>query len=170
MTSENHAYAFDALLSQAFRIGRTNNGTTSAPFTLARLAGVADPDSTYTPGAVFLSGVFDSWLERVTYDAREYLDSTPVESRTVREFLESLDVESIARDVSCGRSESIYTLESWRVFTDLALWREDLELVDLEWLTNRHHLSDVAAVLVELVGYRLAETLTGALVDVAAKL
>jgi hypothetical protein len=37
-------------------------------------------------------------------------------------------------------------------------------------LTNRHHLSDVAAVLVELVGYRLAETLTGALVDVAAKL
>jgi hypothetical protein len=157
-------------LIQSRRFGCDGIGT-PRPYSLARLAGVADPDATYSPGAVFLSGVFDSWFERIEYDVKEYKAAKPVESRTVREFLDSLDVDSIACDVSSGRSESIYTVESWRVFVDLALWREN----ETDWITDRDetrvmNLADIAPALVESVAYRLAESLNSALVDVAAKL
>ena len=152
---DSELWNVEELIRKAKRIGQTDDGR-PAPYVLARLAGVADPDFKGSPGALFLCDVFDSWVEAIAYNAPYGL----------HEFFEGLDRDAITRDVSTGRSESIYTVEAWRVFTDLALWTIQEEYV---CIVDAMPLRDAASVLVEFTACRLVEALFSALDRIGAK-
>jgi len=159
MTAVHHfdseLWNVEELIRKAKRIGQTDDGR-PAPYVLAHLAGVADPDFRGSPGALFLCGVFDSWVEAIAYDAPYGL----------HEFFEGLDRDAITRDVSEGRSESIYTVEAWRVFTDLALWTIQEEE---PCIVDGMPLREVAGALVEMTARRLVEALFSSLDRIGAK-
>lgn len=155
------------LRERAGRIGRDDAGKI-APYFLAYHAGVADPDDRYSPGARFLSQVFENWHERATFDD----DRTTEEGRY-----------SIARDCSTIH-EGYAEVECWRIFADLALWRDDA-IVSWGWDTVPNVIDLVSATLtverlteavpsiarkaVEVVAFRLAETLTRDLLTIEGK-
>lgn len=143
------------LLAKAKRIATTDDGR-PMPYVLARLAGVSDPDFRGSPGALFLTGVFEGWLEAIAYDA----------SDDPAAFLADLDREAIERDVTYGRAEMIYTVESWRVFTDLGLWTLQ---ADDPCIVDGLPLVDVASALLEDRARALVSALFDALDQIGAK-
>lgn len=155
------------LRERAGRIGRDDSGKI-APYFLAHHAGVADPDDRYSPGARFLSQVFEHWHERATFDD----DRLTEEGRY-----------SIARDCSTIH-EGMADVDCWRVFADLALWRDDavkswgwdtvpnvMDLVSATLTVERltEAVPSIARTAVEAVAFRLAETLTRDLLTIEGK-
>jgi hypothetical protein len=147
--------------------GRTEDGRI-APYVLARLAEVADPDDRYSVGALFLGQVFEYWEERVAEDDDRGTD----EGRA-----------SIVRDCSTIH-EGMAEVDCWRVFADLALWRDDaievwawhtvpnvVDLVSASETVDRltEAVPTIARRSVEFVAGRLAETLTDALLKIEGK-
>ena len=148
-------------------IGRTEDGRV-APYVLARLAEVADPDDRYSVGALFLGRVFEYWEERVTED-----DDRGTEAGRY----------SIARDCSTMH-EGMAEVDCWQVFADLALWRDEavtswgwdtvpnvMDLVSATLTVERltEAVPTIARKAVEVVAGRLAETLTDALLTIEGK-
>jgi hypothetical protein len=156
------------LRERAGRIGRDDSGQI-APYFLAFHAGVADPDDRYSAGARFLSQVFEDWHERATFNDE---DRTTEQGRY-----------SIARDCSTIH-EGLPEVECWRIFADLALWRDDAVLswgwdtvpgivdeVSAGAIVDRlgEAVPSIARKAVEVVAFRLAETLTRDLLTIEGK-
>lgn len=155
------------LQRRARRIGSDEYGRI-APYFLAHHAGVADPDDRHSSGAEFLGRVFEYWVERATYGD----DRTTETGRA-----------SIARDVATI-PDGLAEVECWRVFADLALWRDEAieswgwrtvpGLVDLVSATETveritEAVPSIARTACEVVAGRLAETLTRDLLAIEGK-
>jgi len=76
-----------------------------AVYELSRDAGCGDPDNSTSPGAMFLTGTWDSWMEvRDQYDDRE----------------------GMVMEVADG-SVPIGTHLVWQTYVDLCAYREDID-------------------------------------------
>jgi len=160
------------LMNRARRMGTTDQGR-PAPYQLARLAEVSDPENLSSPGSAFLLDVFETWIERA-----EPFDGGEPDYRTEE------GRESIARDVATIH-EGMSEWECWRAFVDLALVNDE-ETVEV-WASSMYAgtLSDImktnplrtvsegvqnlARIGVEVVAHRLAETLTRHLLTIEGK-
>jgi hypothetical protein len=78
-------------------------------YELAQLAGVVTPDTLESPGAKFLVGIYEDFLD-CTKDG---------------EVLTEDDVTELA-----DSAVPVYTWPMWKTFVDLGAWQEDLESGD----------------------------------------
>ena len=140
-------------LSAFRRIGQTEDGY-PAPYKLAHLIGLADPDDKGSAGARFLVDAFNVWLDRVVeeHDA---------------DTLDTVDRDDIARDVASS-CQPWAEVDCWRIFTDLALWRLD-EIEDGVVEVTPDTLPGLARGCVEVVAYRLSLTLSDVLDGIRGK-
>lgn len=87
----------------------TTNTDTRTIYTLARMAGCADPASATSPGAEFLRSVETSTEEAIEYG--RHRDD---------------DLYDVAHEIADG-CVPVYTYTMWQTFTDLAAWQVDLD-------------------------------------------
>lgn len=85
-------------------------------YTLAGLAGCADPGFEASPGGCFLRGVEVATLEAIRWRREKDEDAT----------LDGFQYDGGDAEIADG-AVPIATYEKWQVFTDLAAWREDLD-------------------------------------------
>lgn len=80
------------------------------PWTLARMTGAAEPDAERSPGAVFLLDVAETYVsEREDIVSAEY----------PHDYISDLADTVVP----------VHTYTMWQIFTDLALWDFDSELI-----------------------------------------
>lgn len=161
----------ETLITQLGRIGKTSDGR-PAPYGLARLAGVSDPETLISPGAMFLVDTFNSWLERVSFDLRDVVRTLDADA-----------INAINRDTATIH-EGYSEFTCWKVFTDLALSHDDA--ID-EWAgpvarklcgelsetvigqTLAISIAGAARMTVEAVAWRLSQTLCELMETIARK-
>lgn len=148
------------LIERARTIGRIEGSARYAPYQLAHLAGVSDPDSTTSSGAVFLCAVFEDWIEQVDY----YL--------TAGQLLAQFDRESIDKDTISARVDAISTWESWRIFADLGLWQWSYDLEEHTGATSvpATRLADHARTMIAAATAALLAAMFEALEAIESKL
>lgn len=106
---------------------------THTVYQLARLADCMDPDSTLSPGGLFLDRIRDAYLEAV---ADEWYDGD-----SPRELADS--------------AVPVYTHERWQVFVDLGAYQEDVT----ELGATGDDLTQCAAVALYMIAERLVYAL-----------
>lgn len=135
------------------RIGQTDDGY-PAPYKLAHLVGLADPDGKGSAGALFLVDAFNVWADRmIEEDDNDRIDT--------------VDPDDVARDVASS-CQPWADVDCWRIFTDLALWRLD-EIEDGVIEVNADGLPMLARACIEQVSYRLSLTLSEVLDGIRGK-
>ena len=126
------------------------------PYTLATIADVVSPDSTTSPGALYLLGLAENLAERLDY--RKESD----------ELWPSVDdVSDVIAEVVDPDSAAPYTANRWAIFTDLCGWLVDIS--DYSPVVNRDgepaDLNDLCAVVLYIIGDTLCRALVESLED-----
>jgi hypothetical protein len=142
------------IMRQALQLGRYSGltGHMPAPYMLADLAGVSNPDTPSSDGARFLVRIHEDFCERLEGEL-EYGGQT----------LATVNRYNVARDVTAACTP-VWTDDTWRVWADLALysyWVDQLEEVGGESTIELGELSQLAAHVCEVV----AEVLVGRMFD-----
>ena len=112
-------------------------------YQLARLAECGGPNTSGSPGAVFLEGVRDDLIERLGYE-------TPDE---IRDGDGAHEIADAAPDV--------YTARCWAEFADLAAWTEDPS----EYGSDGSDMTNMAGACLYAIAHRLVLALLGELGD-----
>lgn len=122
-------------------------------YTLSHLAEAFSPDTLESPGAEFLTGVMDAFVEGVRFNCEEFSDEFEI-SQVIDNMRNAGELDTFASD-----APSCYTHEMWKQFLDLGGYREDLSGCPVIGLDEPNALNMIAACALSQIADRLIEAL-----------